>query len=174
MDSRSKNFEDLVIYQRSLELALKVYRISRFGPFSQDPSLQNQIQRAAVSVMSNIAEGFERGSNTEFIQFLYISKGSCGEVRAQVTLAHRLEYIGQRSFDDLYGSCRILSGMLANMITSLKDPRYRGNKYRMVFKTRQEEAKEFWEEFQKEQAEKKAQEAQEAQEAQGVQEDQER
>jgi hypothetical protein len=117
--------------------------------------------------MSNIAEGFERGSNAEFIQFLYISKGSCGEVRAQITLAHRLGYIEHASFHDLIASCRSLSGMLANMISALKDPRYRGSKYRVVFKSREEEGKEFWEEFQREQAEKKkAQEAQGAQEAQ--------
>jgi hypothetical protein len=113
--------------------------------------------------MSNIAEGFERGSNAEFIQFLYISKGSCGEVRAQITLAHRLGYIETTPYDELIHSCRSLSGMLANMISSFKDTRYRGSKYRVVFKSREEEGKEFWEEFQREQAEKKkAQETQEA------------
>ncbi len=133
--------------------------------------MQNQIQRAAVSVVSNIAEGFERGSNAEFIQFLYISKGSCGEVRAQLALAKDLGYLDSGAVNALTDICRGLSAMLANMITSLKDTSYRGSKYRKVHKTRAEEGREFWEEVQREQQAKKAQEARETQKAQEAQEE---
>jgi four helix bundle protein len=132
MQPRQTTFEDLAIYQHSLKLAHEIYLFTQVGPFARDRGLKDQIRRASVSVMSNIAEGFERGSNTEFIQFLYISKGSCGEVRAQVRLAHLLNYVDTSKYQHLVDSCRTLSGMIENMISSLKNTQFRGTKFRYV------------------------------------------
>lgn len=77
-------FEDLHIYQRARELVNAIYTVTRDSDFRRDSSLVDQIRRVSVSIMSNIAEGFERGGKAEFIQFLYIAKGSCGEVRGQL------------------------------------------------------------------------------------------
>jgi four helix bundle protein len=116
----------------SRELILKIYKITRINSFEEDIALKNQMRRASVSVLSNIAEGFERGSNAEFIQYLYISKGSCGEIRAQMTVALDLNYITQSIYDELTISCRRVSGMLANLVTHLKNSEYRGTKYRKI------------------------------------------
>ena len=166
MLSRHKNFEDLVIYQQSHELAKQVYQLTNTSLFRHDRGLKDQIRRASVSILSNIAEGFERGSNVEFIQFLYISKGSCGEVRAQLSLARDLKYVDSGIANELIASCRKISGMLANTITSLKSSEYRGTKYKVVRRDRTLEWKKFLEEFQRETKAKKAQEAQGAQEDQ--------
>ncbi len=83
-DSVAKTIEELHIYQRARELTNAVYALTREAAFARDRGLVDQVRRAAASIMSNVAEGFERGSTTEFIQFLYIAKGSCGEVRAQL------------------------------------------------------------------------------------------
>lgn len=78
--------------------------------------------------MSNIAEGFERGTNAEFVQFLYIAKGSCGEVRAQVSIAFDQKYISKDAYDDLTDRCRRISGMLSNLIGYLRQPRFSGRR----------------------------------------------
>ena len=83
----AQTFEELFIYQRARELTNAVYALTRSGAFAGDSALAQQIRRASVSIMSNVAEGFERGTSTEFIQFLYIAKGSCGEVRVQLQVA---------------------------------------------------------------------------------------
>ena len=87
MSDKVRNFEDLAVYQKARVLVREVYQITREESFARDVGLCDQIRRAAVSVVSNIAEGYERGSNTELIQYLYIAKGSCGEVRAQFMIA---------------------------------------------------------------------------------------
>jgi four helix bundle protein len=79
-----KTFEDLEIWKEARCLTQDIYNISKAPKFSRDFALRDQMQRAAVSIMSNIAEGFERGGNQEFVQFLYIAKGSCGELRSQL------------------------------------------------------------------------------------------
>ena len=86
-------FEDLVAWQRGMDLAVNVYELSRQGRFARDFALSDQIHRAGISVPSNIAEGFERGSRAEFHRFLTIAKGSCGELRTQIHLAKRLGYL---------------------------------------------------------------------------------
>lgn len=80
-------FEDLNVYKRARELTNRIYEVTKQNSFSKDYRLVDQIRRASISIMSNVAEGFERGTNKEFIQFLYISKGSSGEIRAQLTIA---------------------------------------------------------------------------------------
>jgi four helix bundle protein len=82
-----KQFEDLEVWREARRLPPTIYKLTKAEKFLKDFSLRDQIQRAAVSVMSNIAEGFERGGNQEFIQFLYVAKASCGEVRSQIYVA---------------------------------------------------------------------------------------
>jgi len=125
----AKSFEELHIYQRARELTNGTYAATRKQPFAADYGLVDQIRRAAVSIMSNIAEGFERGTKTEFIQFLYIAKGSCGEVRAQLQIAHDQQYISSNDHDLLRDMARRTSGMITNFIASLQDSGYRGSKF---------------------------------------------
>ena len=95
----TKRFEDSEAWQKARELARAVYAMSSEGPFARDFGLRDQIRRSAVSVMSNIAEGFERGVDTEFRRFLAIAKGSAGEVRAQLYVALDAGLINQTQFD---------------------------------------------------------------------------
>lgn len=128
MSNKARSFEDLAVFQKARSLTGEIYRLSRKDTFSRDRSLADQIRRAAVSVVSNIAEGFERGGNTELIQFLYVAKGSCGEVRAQLLIALDQQYIDQKTFDELNSECRRTSAMLANLITYLQNSKYSGAK----------------------------------------------
>ena len=109
------HFEDLRVWQKSRDLALDVYRASSAGQFARDPTLRDQIRRAVVSVMSNIAEGFERYSRPEFRNFLSIARGSVSEVRSQLHLAHRLAYIPDEEFRALHQTCLEISRMLARL-----------------------------------------------------------
>jgi four helix bundle protein len=92
---KSKRFEDLEVWQLSRELVKSIYKLTSGTRFSKDFGLANQIQRSAVSIMSNIAEGFERKSKKEFISFLSIAKGSCGELRSQLYIGLDLSYINK-------------------------------------------------------------------------------
>src|SRR5205807_9337640 len=96
--NKIEKFEDIIAWQKARELAREVYRHAKLAPFSKDFGLRDQIPRAAVSTMSNIAEGFERGGDKEFIQFLSPSKGSCGEVRSQLYVALDQQYITPTGF----------------------------------------------------------------------------
>jgi four helix bundle protein len=125
----AENFEELLIYQRARELTNGIYRACRGRTFCRDWGLVNQIQRASVSIMSNIAEGFERGSKTEFVQFLYIAKGSCGEVRAQLQIAADQQYISTEDYSRLEELCRRTSRMISSFIAHLRRSEYRGEKY---------------------------------------------
>lgn len=87
MESKVVKFEDLIAWQKARELTRKIYQISRTGEFAKDFCLSSQIQSAAVSIMSNIAEGFERGGLGEFHQFLSTAKASCAEFRSQLYVA---------------------------------------------------------------------------------------
>ena len=95
-----EKFEDLVAWQKARELTKQIYEITKQGAFSKDYGLCDQIRRATVSVMSNLAEGFERGSSSEFHQFIVIAKASCAEVRSQLYVAHDAGYISQPQFDN--------------------------------------------------------------------------
>jgi four helix bundle protein len=85
--STIKRFEDIEAWQRAREIAKNIYRITSSGEFSRDYGLKDQIRRSSVSIMSNIAEGFERDGNKEFIYFLSLAKGSCGEAASQLYVA---------------------------------------------------------------------------------------
>jgi len=125
---KAQEFEELNVYQRARELTNRIYELTRDGAFARDFGLVNQIRRASVSIMSNIAEGFERGTNAEFVQFLYFAKGSAGEVRAQVSIALDQKYISTADYDDLTDRCRRISGMLTNLINYLRRPEFAGRR----------------------------------------------
>jgi four helix bundle protein len=100
--SNSGSFEDLIAWQKARVLSREIYKVTRNVKFSKDFPLVDQIRRAAISVLSNIAEGFERGSRSEFHQFLVIAKGSCGEVRSQLYVALDAGYLSKDEFQNLY------------------------------------------------------------------------
>jgi four helix bundle protein len=100
--AKIKGFEDIEAGQKARELTNAVYALSKEGPLSRDFGLRDQIRRAAVSVMSNIAEGFERGGSVEFRRFFAIAKGSAGEVKAQLYVALDAGLINTAQFDSLY------------------------------------------------------------------------
>ncbi len=113
---RVKNFEDLEVWKDARSLTREIYELTTDPKFSKDFGLRDQIRRAAVSIMSNIAEGFERGGNQEFIQFLYVAKASCGEVRSQLYVALDQSYATQKTCAELTKSFRRLSIMISNFV----------------------------------------------------------
>jgi four helix bundle protein len=125
-----KHFEDLEVWKEARLLTQRIYQLTRGAKFSKDFDLRDQIQWAAVSVMSNIAEGFERGGNQEFIQFLYIAKGSCGEVRSQLYVALDQGYMAEKESDELTKSFKRLSVMISNLIDYLKRSGMKGEKFK--------------------------------------------
>ncbi len=110
-------FEDILSWEKSKILTIHIYSIFKE---TRDFSFKNQIESASVSIMNNIAEGFERKSNKEFIYFLYVAKGSCGEVRSMLYLAKELEKISEKQFEYLYGISIEISKLLSGLIKSLK------------------------------------------------------
>jgi four helix bundle protein len=110
-----RRFEDLEVWQIARDLSVEIYRATQDGKFYKDFGLRDQIRRAAVSVMSNIAEGFDRYSRAEFKQFLSIARGSASEVRSQLHLALALGYISQPQFDHLNGLCWRIARMLGSL-----------------------------------------------------------
>ena len=125
-----RRFEEIEAWQFSRELAKQIYEVTKHGPFAHDYGLKDQIQRAAVSIMSNIAEGFERGGNKEFMNFLGIAKGSCGEVRSQLYVALDQGYIDKAQFEGLVQICIRVSVMLQAFITSLRNSDFKGPRYK--------------------------------------------
>ena len=124
-----KNFEDLNVWKQARQLTQEVYRLTKTEKFLKDFGLWDQIRRAAISVMSNIAEGFERGGNQEFVQFLYVAKASCGEVRSQLYVALDQGYVTDNDSEKLLQSFRRLSGMISNLITYLRQSDMKGEKF---------------------------------------------
>ena len=121
-----KRFEDLLVWQMSRELVKEIYSISNLW---RDRSLQDQIRRASVSVMSNIAEGFERGTKDEFLYFLYISRGSVGEVRSQLYIAIDQRFLSQVDFARISDRADHVARLLYKLIESYKKKSYGGQRY---------------------------------------------
>jgi len=119
-------FEDLIAWQKSRELTKLVYEASSKGTFCRDYGLRDQIRRASVSVMSNIAEGFERGGRREFHQFLVIAKASCAEVRSQLYVALDVGYLNKEMFDRLMNLSlevtRIVAGLRSAVAKQRSEP----------------------------------------------------
>lgn len=109
-------FEDIVSWQKAENLVLEIYKVFKNN---RDYSLRDQIQRAAVSIMNNIAEGFERKSNKEFAHFLFTAKGSCGELRSMLYVVLNLGYISREDFNSLYNLSLEISRLLSGLIKTL-------------------------------------------------------
>jgi four helix bundle protein len=114
-----KHFEDLLVWQKSRDLSATIYRMTSKGAFARDFALRDQIRRAAVSVMSNIAEGFGRYSRAEMRQFLSIARGSVTEVRSQLYLSRELEYLDDADHRRMQELCVEISRMLAGLRASI-------------------------------------------------------
>ena len=114
------SFEDLQVWKDSRVLVSSIYKLTSEGKFNKDFGLKEQIQRASVSIMNNIAEGFERNNNKEYIKFLGYSKGSAGEVRSMLYVASDLGYLSKDSFNTLYQLSINIITQLSNFIKYLK------------------------------------------------------
>lgn len=121
-----KDFEELVIFQKARELSKKIYLVTQRGEFNYDTRFVQQI-RAAVG--DNVAEGFERSGNKEFVNFLFIAKGSCGEVRSQLIRANDVGFLTPEEYNELYTECRKLSAGIMNFIKEIKASDKVGAKY---------------------------------------------
>jgi len=115
-----KNFEDIESWILSRELVKEIYHITKITELRKDFSLRDQIQRSVVSIMSNIAEGFERGNTKEFIYFLRISRGSCAELISQLYILLDLNYIDKNTFDRLYKQAKSINKSITGFITYLQ------------------------------------------------------
>jgi len=123
-------FEDIESWRRARTFTNDVYKITGAGRFALDFGLKDQIRRAAISILSNIAEGFERGGDNEFLQFLSIAKGSCGEARAQLYIALDQSYISLVQFESLTKATADISQLISGLMKYLRGSSLRGNKYR--------------------------------------------
>ena len=118
-----ERFEDLEAWRLARTLAGIIYRMSRQGAFARDFGFRDQIRRAAVSIVSNIAEGFERSSTNQFLAFLDIARGSCGEVRTQLHLALDLEYIDTNQFNEAFNTVIRVGKMISSLMQYLRSLR---------------------------------------------------
>jgi four helix bundle protein len=125
-----ERFEDLDAWKKARELTKSVYQVTSAGEFARDFGLRDQIRRAAVSVMSNIAEGFERDGSKEFLQFLSQAKGSCGEVRAQLYVAFDQAYLTDVQLHGLIEKAMEVSRLIAGLMKYLSTSDIRGTKYK--------------------------------------------
>jgi len=123
-------FEEIEAWQKSREPANLIYGVTAQGAFSRDFGLKDQIRRASVSIMSNIAEGFERSGTGEFIQFLATAKGSAGEVRSQLYVALDQGYVASEEFDRLYHSALQISRMVSGLMSYLRRAGLKGTKFK--------------------------------------------
>ena len=113
-------FEDMKVWQDAREFVSKIYKSTSKQKFNKDFGLRDQIQRAAISIMSNIAEGYERDSNRELIRFLQYSKGSAGEVRSLLYIASDLGYLTEKEYSDYHESSLLIIKQISNFIKYLK------------------------------------------------------
>ena len=124
-----ERFEDLEIWKEAREICKFVYGVTSRDLFNKDFKFRDQIRASAGSIMDNIAEGFERGGNKEFAQFLYISKGSCGEARSQAYRAFDCKYLSEPELQQLIKITIAESSKIANLIKYLKDTDLKGAKF---------------------------------------------
>ena len=120
MAKKIESFEDLLVWQKGLKIVRQVYLITRDGNLSKDFSLRDQLRSAALSIPTNIAEGFERASRKEYLHFLNIAKGSAGEVRSLLRVAVEIGYLEKPQYDELQEMILELSRYLSNQMKSLK------------------------------------------------------
>ena len=121
--SKIEKFEDLIAWRKARDLTKQIYKVTRQGEFAKDYGLKDQIQRASVSIMSNIAEGFERGGRAEFHQFLSTAKASCAEVRSQLYVALDAGYVSPPAFDQLQSLAEEVGRILGGLRVSVQRQR---------------------------------------------------
>src|ERR1043165_3427110 len=131
-----ESFEEIASWQKARELTKLIYQHSKRGEFARDFGLRDQIRRASIPIMSNIAEGFERGGDKEFVQFLSTAKGSCGGVRSQLYVAFDQEYLTKADFDSLRQMTVSISRLISGFMNYLQRSDLRGNKYNEPAKPR--------------------------------------
>jgi four helix bundle protein len=127
-----KKFEDIEAWKKARELTRRVYGVSRTGAFARDFALRDQIRRASISIMSNIAEGYDRSGTGEFIQFLATAKGSAAEVKCQLYVALDQNYIDEFTFGDLSALAIEIGNMTAGLMNYLRRSGIKGTKYKTV------------------------------------------
>jgi four helix bundle protein len=128
--NKIERFEDILSWQKARVMTKEIYASTRTGQFARDYGLKDQIQRATVSTMANIAEGFERGGDREFVQFLSNSKVSCGEVKSHLYVALDQGYVTQVSFDQLYAKADEVSRLVGGFMHYLRQSQLGGPKYK--------------------------------------------
>ena len=121
MRKKVECFEDLFIWQKAIEFAKEIYLITEKKGLKNDFGLKGQMRDSAVSISSNIAEGFERRSRKEYLNFLNIAKGSSGEIRSQLYIAFEVGYIEKTGFDELREKAKFLSGSITNHMSSINN-----------------------------------------------------
>lgn len=119
--ARFGGFEEIQAWQKAYQVTLEVYRMTDNGKFAKDFGLRDQIRRASVSVMANVAEGHGRKSNLEFANFLNVARGSAHEVQSHLHIAHGLGYVDKEAFDSLYGSLSEVSRMTLALARYLRE-----------------------------------------------------
>lgn len=130
--SSFQKFEDIEAWKLARALANRIYDVTAKGIFNHDYGLRDQIRRASVSIVSNIAEGYEGDGDKEFLQFLFVAKGSCGEVRAQLYLAHDRRYLTDEEFCELSQKALQLSRVIFGLIKYLRQSQITGRKYKVA------------------------------------------
>ena len=126
----AKCFEELEIWQLARDFCKEIFLITNQEPFSKDLRMQSQVRASSGSIMDNIAEGFERSGNKEFVQFLYIAKGSCGESKSQLYRAFDFGYISEGELNRLTEKTKQISQSIARLIIYLKQSEMKGSKYK--------------------------------------------
>ena len=124
-----QTFKELDAWKKAVELTREIYLITGKGDFKKDFSLRDQIRRAAISIPSNIAEGFEREGNKEFIQFLTVAKGSTAEVQTQLRIAFEVGYITDDEFKQMDDICIEVISLISGFLRYLRSASIRGNKF---------------------------------------------
>jgi four helix bundle protein len=117
--NKIESFEDLMVWQKGIQLVKQIYIVTDEGKLSRDFGLKDQLRRASISVPTNIAEGFERRSRKEYLNFLNIAKGSAGEVRSLLRVAVEIGYLEQSTYSQLSDRAIELSRMLSSQIQAI-------------------------------------------------------
>ncbi len=118
-EGKMQSYKDLIVYQKGYKLSLEIYRVTNNFPKEELYGIVSQMRRSAISIPCNIAEGYRRGHRKEYIQFLHIAQGSCGELETLLSLSKDLEFLEGRTFNNLYQSQDEISRLLGGLIKSL-------------------------------------------------------
>jgi four helix bundle protein len=129
MSNKVQRLEDLIAWQESKAFSVAIYKLTSVEQWSKDYSLRDQIRRAAVSIPSNIAEGYGRGGNKEFIQFLSIAKGSLYELKTQLIIGKEIGYTFTIEFAEISNQIDKVAKIITGLLSYLKGSEYRGNKF---------------------------------------------